>query len=554
MKNFILKILDLFRGLFHLLKVDYEQLRAIVSIKLTMDNRRQTISYKRKGKEETKNAFIWSTLAYSLFGIFIAITLYRLSFMFGMTLFFSYVMVMIAMTLITDFSSILLDTSDNTIILPRPVDGRTLFVARITHVFIYLSQLTFALSIIPGIVVIIQYGFLFFLFFCVAIVLSVITAVFLTNAVYLLIMQFSSEEKLKNMINYFQIVMAVVVMGGYQLLPRLMNRFDLENSVFDIKWWGFLTPPVWMAGALESLHIKMIDGTHLTLIVLAIVVPPVGMFIINRFLTPVFSRKLGVMGSSSDQPIVEQGRSKRNEKFLDAITSKITFNPYEYGSFKLIYKILGRDRKIKLKIYPALGYVLIFGVVFMSRSHEDFSTAWNNLPYTKYFVALIYFTFMVSQVALREIIYSDEFKAGWIYFSAPVDKPGEILSGMLKAIFVKLFVPVYVFITALVIFIWGITVIDDVIFGLVNNFIILLCMAMIGNKHLPLSMAPSVRDQSGNFVRSMLMLFLIGVPGLLHWALTNLTYGVLICLPFQIMLCYFMLRSYKSTAWSEIKS
>ena len=70
-----------------------------------------------------------------------------------MIVFYTYIMVMISMTLITDFSSILLDTSDNTIILPRPVDSRTLFAARLTHILLYLGQLGLGLTVIPAIVV-----------------------------------------------------------------------------------------------------------------------------------------------------------------------------------------------------------------------------------------------------------------------------------------------------------------------------------------------------------------------------------------------------------------
>jgi hypothetical protein len=229
MERYLLKFLNVFAWAFKLMRVDFEQLQAIVAVKLLTDNRRQRISYRRVSQEEKGNAFFMTLFFYSIFGIFIAYAIFAMpSFIFSMIVFFSYIMVMVAMTLITDFSSILLDTSDNTIILPRPVDGRTLFVARVTHIMLYLGQLSLALSLVPAIAVLMEYGVTLFLLFMVGILFSIMSSVFITNACYLLILNFASEEKLKNIINYFQIFMAVSIMGGYQILPRIIERLDID--------------------------------------------------------------------------------------------------------------------------------------------------------------------------------------------------------------------------------------------------------------------------------------------------------------------------------------
>ena len=554
---FQLKIVDLFRWLFIFMNVDYQQLRAILTIKLMMDNRRQSISYRRKEGKETNNSFLYAVIIYMVFGLFMGLAiLYKIpSLMLSMTLFFAYIMVMISMTLITDFSSILLDTSDNTIILPRPVDGRTLFVARITHILLYLGQLTLALSAVPAIVVTMRYGVAFLPFFLLAIMLSVLLAVFITNAIYLLIMQFSSEEKLKNTINYFQIIMAVFIMGGYQLLPRFMGSLDFVSYVFVIQWWSYIVPPVWMAGALESFQLMLLDWPHFFLTLLAVCIPILGIYFTNKYLTPIFNRKLSAMGGD-----IESRQSLPIEKRSESISMSgkislwVTSNLHERGAFELIYKILGRDRKIKLKIYPVFGYIFVFGLVFMVRGKEDIITTWNNLPTTHYYLVLIYFTFIISQVALREITYSDEYKASWIYFSTPIESPGEILSGVLKAIFLKLFVPVYLIFSVFILFVWGIVALDDIVLGFINNFIILLVIAMVGNRYLPLTMESSAKAQSGNFMRGIMMIIAMAIPGLLHYLLTSYPLYLMASIPLQFTVGYFLLKSYKGTTWSRIKT
>jgi hypothetical protein len=549
-EKLLLKLLDLFAWSFKLLKVDYNQLRAIVATKLIMDNRRHVVSYSSKDNKDPRSTFVVTLFLYTIFGALVAFAMYGIpSFMFSMIVFFSYIMVMVSMTLITDFSSILLDTSDNTIVLPRPVDGRTLFASRLTHILLYLGQLALGLSTIPAIVVALKYGGALLFFFVLAIALAICAAVFITNGLYLLIMQFATEEKLKSIINYIQIFMAVAIMGGYQILPRMMERMDMKTFVYEIQWWSFLLPPVWMAGAMEAIQFDMFDNAHIGLTASASILPLLGMYIVNKYLSPIFNKKLSALGGGSEKT----GKDNvTRSSILPALAGWITTTPSEFGAFNVIYKILGRDRKIKLKIYPAFGYVAVFGLIFMLRSQEDLATTWTNLPTTQYHLVLLYLIFMVLQVALYEIPYSDDFKASWIYYSSPLNHPGEILLGTVKAICVRLFLPAYLIISTFVLFVWGVGVIGDIIFGLLNNFLMVMILAMINKRSLPLSMPPNVRAQSGNLIRNILTFLLIALLGAFHYLLTQKRIFLTVAIPVQLIALYFIHRAYKRTTWNQI--
>lgn len=550
--GFLLKILDLFQWAFVMMKVDYGQLRSIVAIKLTMDNRRQLVAYRKKENKEPTNVFIYTVLFYSLFGAFVAMGMYSIkAFMPAMILYFSYITVTIAMTLITDFSSVLLDTSDNTIILPRPVDGRTLFVSRTTHILLYLSQLAAGLSLAPTILTFWFYGPVVGVLFILGTLLSVITALFMTHAIYLLIMHFASEEKLKNMINYFQIVMAIFIVGGYQILPRIFTRVDLSTYTFEWSWWKYLIPPVWTAGALETFAFGLWDAPHLLLIVLALTVPLTGSYLVNRYLTPVFNRKLGAMGGATETQTVSQNKG-RMQNLVSSISPYVTGEGFERGAFESVYRILGRDRKLKLKIYPAYGFVPIFAIIFIFGNNADISETWDSLPTTNFHILLIYLTFMVVQTAIYEIAYTDDFKASWIYFSAPVDKPGGILLGTMKAIMIRLFLPGYIAVSIIIFWVWGFKVWDDVLFGLLNNFLMVLGLTQINKKCLPFSLAPNMRNQAGNFIRSLLSFMLLGALGFGHYLFTKVDMVMLVAIPLQLLGIYIMTRIYKDTPWKEI--
>jgi hypothetical protein len=549
MNAILLKILDVFSFLYRMMGVNYQQLRAIVDIKLTMDNRRQIVSYRMKGNQETSNSFMWTLIFYCIFGGFVAIALYGIpSFILSMIMFFSYIMVMVCMTLITDFSSILLDTSDNTIILPRPVDGRTVFAARLTHIFLYLGQITIGLAILPSVIVLIKYGVVMLIFFMMATVLTVIAGVVFTNIFYLLILRFTSEEKLRNVINYFQIFMAVFIMGGYQLVPRMAKQIDFLHYNFEITWLSFFVPPVWMGAALESWYLRSLDAEHLLLTVLAVIVPLLGFYMVNRYLTPVFTRKLGVIAVESKSKPVR----KQNKNFIATLSSIFTSSASEQGGFELIWHMLGRDRKIKLKIYPVFGFVIIFGIVFLFQGKQDFATTWNNLGETQYHLLLVYLSFMILQVAIYEIPYSDDFRASWVYSSAPVEKPGDILTGTLKALIARLFIPGYIAVSTFILFVWGLTALDDILFGFLNNFIMVFTIVLVNKRSFPLSLAPNLRNQAGNFMRSMLMFILVGVLGLTHYLLSRNAIWILAATPVQVVAIAILYARYKKTNWDQL--
>jgi hypothetical protein len=551
MDNFLLALVRSFKWLYKINGVDFTQLLAIVAVKLKSDNRRQHISYRNNSGKEASHAFLITLLIYTVLGAVMGLFLsMNQSLMFSMTLFFSYLIVMIAMTLITDFSAVLLDTSDNTIILPRPVSGKTLFAARLTHIMLYLGQLGIGLTIVPAMVVASRYGLLLLAAFLILVILSIMAAVFITNVAYLLIIQFSSEDQLKNIINYLQIGMAIIFMGGYQLLPHAMAAYNLDSGRYDTAWWSYLLPPVWMAATLEMFVLRQPDAGHLAMAICAVLVPVSGLLIVNKFLTPVFSQKLGVIGpaSSTSRPASQSGTT-----ILKNLARFITQSSHERAAFFLVYKTLARDRKIKLKIYPTIGYLAIFVIMLGIREQSSVSSFKEHLATSQYHLMLLYLPLFVLQVAFHEIAYSDDFKAGWVYHSAPVGRPGELLSGMIKALFVRFFLIPYFFLSLIVIAIMGPTSILDVVVAGINNYLMLMILAMIADHSLPLSLAPAVRTQSGTMARGLIAVVVIGIITAAHYFTLLFKPALLFAFfPIQIVAGYLLTRAYRAIAWSEI--
>jgi hypothetical protein len=125
-------------------------------------------------------------------------------------LFFTFFIFLLASTLITDFTNVLIDIRDNAIILPKPINDKTFLLARLFHIIIHVSKLVLPMTLPSLITVGIKYGSWGVVTLILLIPPVTLFTIFLINALYILILKVSTPEKFKNIISYFQIVFAIV--------------------------------------------------------------------------------------------------------------------------------------------------------------------------------------------------------------------------------------------------------------------------------------------------------------------------------------------------------
>jgi len=113
-----------------------------------------------------------------------------------LTIFFSMFIFMLAATLITDFTSVLIDTRDNLIILPKPVSDATFVTSRLMHIAIHINKLLLPLALPALIALIVLYGPATIVPFILMTFFATLLSIFLVNAVYLLILQLVKPSKL----------------------------------------------------------------------------------------------------------------------------------------------------------------------------------------------------------------------------------------------------------------------------------------------------------------------------------------------------------------------
>ncbi|WP_370294732.1 hypothetical protein [Rossellomorea marisflavi] len=509
-----LKVLDAFKGLFAIFGFDYPVIRKILHMKWTMDGRRvPTIFQQGKVKNEKDgNRFIKSLWVYALYGLLLLpILFFGDMYLFQMTLIFSVIFFMTSTSMISDFSVVILDVRDSTILFTKPVQRKDISMAKALHVFFYLFFLTGALTIIPLVVSFFLNGFVFFLLFLVGIVLLDLLILAMTALMYYYVLKFFDGEKLKDMINYVQIGLSVGIAIAYQLAARAFDLVDVNMS-FSPEWWTVLIPPLWFGAPFEY----VLNGNHSSVVlimsILFVLVPLAALVIYIKAL-PQFERNLHKLSAQAG------GRKRRvkSNRFLKVLCR----NQEERAFYRFAQKMMRTERDFKLKVYPSLGFALILPFLFIF-TRPDLSI-WD-LHGSKSYLA-VYVSLIVAPSVVMMLNYSGRHKGSWIYRVAPVTRVESVYKGTLKAFLVKQFLPVYMVLALACIFLYGPVIIPDLIVIFMIMCIITVICSVWMNQVLPFSESFEGMAQSET-LKIIPFFFLAGALAGLHYLVLKIPFGI----------------------------
>jgi hypothetical protein len=466
---------------------------------------------------------------------------------------------MLSATLISDFTSVLIDVRDTFIILPKPVSDRTFVVARLLHIFIHICKIVLPLCL-PGLVYMIidQSVYGAFLFLLLVWFVTAFSILFI-NAVYLLILRFTTPQKFQAIISYVQIVFAILVYASYQIVPRMMSEMSLENLDLTSKPWIIAYPLYWPARAWEVLYTLNGSITDWSTVILAIALPVVSLYIVIRHLAPSFNNKLAMMQSVSTALNEKQPAAVTAEKgnsYSQSLARILTRSSVERMGFLFTWKMMGRSRDFKLKVYPSIGYLMVYVVFMFFNSRKmslenlrDQGTAGKLIV-----ISALYLTSFLLTMALAQMVYSDKYKASWIFYTSPVRKPGEVILGAAKAAIFRFYIPIVLFISAAGIILVGPQLVPNILLGLFNELLIATLVVYVGNKYFPFSTHQNADAKSGAFLRNLLVLFISAVIALLHFFIYDILPVVIIFLFLSVAATWTMMNSIRSISWKAIKS
>ncbi len=531
--------------------VDFDRLKIITETKILMDRRRVRVTYNKKDKDP-KNPLLITLVVYAFFGLMMgAMIFFTESLLLSMIFFHAYLLFMMAMTLITDFSAVLLDTTDNQIILPRPVNSKTVFLAKLIHILVYLLQFTIALAIFPLIAIFITHGAAAGLPAFFTVLLTVCLAVFFTYLLYILILRFGNEQKVKDIIGYFQIFMTLLFTVGYQLLPRLIDFEEIVRT-FSLHWYSYFLPPVWMALTIESFKTVQFDAIHFLMIACAVFVPVITFWVMIKYLAPSFSRKLSLLQNDQQSTPEVKFQGKKQRSLSSRLSAVLCYSALEKAGYELVWKITGRDKGFKMQFYPSIGYILVFVFITVFRSGRNFQETIDTLPDSKLFLWMIYIPMFSVSSSKSLVNYYENFQAAWVYQSTPIKYPGQIISGSLKALLTKFFLPAYLLLFLYSYYTWGPAIIDDFVFGFFNNMIIFFLLEVLSLHNLPFSQQQNLKMQSGRFVKVFLQIIIISALVGLHYLALRISWLIAVLIPVAAIGAWFFHNKVSSFRWKDM--
>lgn len=521
MKEFkVLRILDCFRKVFEKFGVDYNVMRRILQIKFTMDGRRiPTIISNNRKKEPNpdSNNFLKSLWFYAFLGIILVpIIIMGDNFIFQMSIVQGIIMFLIMSSLISDFSAVLLDIRDKNILFTKPVNQQTIHMAKSIHIFTYMFYLTISFTGPALVASLIRHGFVFFIIFLVEIILIDLFVVVIAAMLYLAILRFFDGEKLKDVINYFQIGLTITITVGYQLVGRLFNVIDL-NVVFQTKWWQYFIIPVWFGGPFEIILKKDYRIHFIVFSLLAMLVPAISIIIYIR-LIPLFERNLQKLNNNSTKA------NASGALVIGKIAKIICRDKDERTFFKFASSMMKNEREFKLKVYPSIGMALVFPFIFiLNRMGLD---AGEEIKSSRSYFN-IYWSALLLPTVVMMLKYSGRYQGAWIYKVLPIRSFSFVQKGTLKAIIVRFILPIYSIESIIFIAIFGVRILPDLVIVFLNILLFVIFSFSIIKKGLPFSEPFGIANQSEGLIVIPLMMVLTVIAAI-HFGCTFIPFGRLI--------------------------
>lgn len=552
MKDFtVLKLLDRFYFLFKKIGVDYPTMRRILQVQLTMDERRVPTILTNQKKIRSGNFFKSSLITYGILGFFVGLLmLVPFPLFYKMNLAFGIIIFMVMATMISDFSTVLLDVKDKNILLPRPVDARTVNTAKLLHIVIYLFTITMSISGLALLVGLFKYGVAFALIFMFELVLICCLVVFFTSVLYMAVLSFFDGEKLKDMINYIQVLLSVFMLVGYQFMGRIFNLTRLTVT-FHPAWWHFLIPTTWFAAPF-SLFTEHNSSQYFTaLSLLALIVPTVATVLYMTLVLPYFEGKLQKLNSSSMR--ANKGAAVR-EKIQRAAANLLCFSRTEKAFYQFTQNMLSNERKLKLQLYPQLAFALVMPFLMLPGIIED-GVSWSDilvdLANSKLYLA-VYWSAIFLAFTATMISSSENFSGAWIYRALSIESPVPLLKGALKAFIVKFVIPIYLLIALIFVLLCGLKIIPGLILIFINMIMVLLFIFKLNRKELPFYRDFQVTQGTNRMGIMLTSMLVCGLCALVHLLLTYVPFGVILNIVLSLVIVMVLWRKSFNITWKEI--
>lgn len=558
MEKLILKFILLFPGFWKSLGINFEQFKIILQIKIILEDRKP-ISFRRsRTNKSSSSSSILQFVVYLMIGlVFMAILLSIPDRYLAVSIMLLTFVSMLSITLVTDFSPILFDTRDQYIIMPRPVNDRTLSIARITFIAIKLFNQIIALTAPVLVYVLFDWHITSVLVLFLQLIFSTLVALIGVNGFYLISIKYLPIQKFKDAITYIQIGLSLVLFLSYYVGPNLIQSIVQSHLTMGQLRFLWIFPSTWIA----SFQPLIFGDQNLPVIILSILgalTPFAGIYACIKLFSRGFNSKIAALASADSYPNenlpLKQNHGSKQPVYK-WISAKVCSSAVEEAGFGIVWLISAKTREFKQQLYPSLAYLPIYFTFLFIRTGEELPMADKILKIrdSGLYIVMFYLSLLTMLTVFQLITQSNKYKAAWIYYTTPIHKPGQLMTGVLKACLIKYVLPFNVLFLCICIPLFGLNSINDLLLssavGGIESILIMLFMV----KNYPFSKA---NQSNSKAITNLFILGLLGILGFLHktifhfetliWILAGLGWII-----FFLMLKYLKKEDWKSLAYDD---
>ncbi len=446
------------------LPVDWRHVKALLAVYFKQDLRSG-----KAAMRPDKNQYIktnWALLmlvgTYSIMGLIVGMIAFTgADVLFYSILALSFTLIVVALAIVIESGNVLFNESEADVIGHLPIGSRTIFLAKIINLFAFTLLLAIPANLFPTIcgIAATRSGWLFIPAHLISSVAMAVFASALIVTVYGLLMRYVSRERFDSIITYCQVGLAMFFILGYQVMPRLVEKYQFGANT-QLRWYLLLFPPTWFAG-LTMLVMGEINALTLGLSAVSILSIITLGFIALRKVAAGYSSQMS--GISADRPrrTTEGERLKFSQNrigLMGAIKTAILRRPAERAVFDLALVYLKRNRETRVRLYPSLAYFIVFP--FIALITEGLPDPFLQVdPLIKgglslYSVMGPAFVCFIGQTAVEGLIFSEHYRAAYIFRIAPVSHLGEIHQGMRKVVLMLIVLPEFIILFAFYAALW----------------------------------------------------------------------------------------------------
>ena len=352
----------------------------------------------------------------------------------------------IASNIFLSFGNGFLSPDEAQIISPLPVSSETFFFSRLVVLICYTSVISLLLAVGPFV------GLEFFLrpalganlLLMLSIVLSGVAASMAVIVLYGLLLGRLRPASLAKAIGYVQFLGSFVTAMSFILFSQAGRFLDLQTLTLHSKPWLAVLPSFWFA-SLAGLGEGAAQGSYPGLAVLSL-----------AFLGALAVGSHVLLGKKYQSEIENLAASssmiaKRKKSSGDSLPYRIYIRFARSDEARSMFVVLRAqfryDAKFRMQLLSTLPLTFVYIVLAIVSGGitDPFTSTVREAarPALVYLVALL-----MPLIVMQSITYSENYKASWIFFAAPLDR-AKLLLAVRNTLLVSIVLP-YMIILAIV--------------------------------------------------------------------------------------------------------